>query len=85
MRRFVYKIEPASLIPGDAEYIFESEEDLNAGDVIERVDRHLFIERVEDDDDSNSDSDTSAISRTLHCRLEVDPDAWPGEEDWAGD
>jgi len=85
VRRFVYKIEPASLIPGDAEYIFESEEDLNAGDVIERVDRHLFIERVEDDDDSNSDSDTSAISRTLHCRLEVDPDAWPGEEDWAGD
>ena len=81
MRRFVYKIDPASLIPGDAEYIFESEEDLNAGDVIERVDRHLFIERVEDDDDSNSDSDTSAISRTLHCRLEVDPDAWPGEED----
>ena len=80
----MYKIEPASLIPGDAEYIFESEEDLNAGDVIERVDRHLFIERVEDDD-SNSDSDTSAISRTLHCRLEVDPDAWPGEEDWAGD
>ena len=85
MRRFVYKIEPASLIPGDAEYIFESEEDLKGGDVIERVDRHLFIERVEDDDDSNSDSDTSAISRTLHCRLEVDPDAWPGEEDWAGD
>jgi len=81
----VYKIEPASLIPGDAEYIFESEEDLKGGDVIERVDRHLFIERVEDDDDSNSDSDTSAISRTLHCRLEVDPDAWPGEEDWAGD
>ena len=81
----MYKIEPASLIPGDAEYIFESEEDLNAGDVIERVDRHLFIERVEDDDDSNSDSDTSAISRTLHCRLDVDPDAWPGEEDWAGD
>jgi len=80
----VYKIEPASLIPGDAEYIFESEEDLKGGDVIERVDRHLFIERVEDDD-SNSDSDTSAISRTLHCRLEVDPDAWPGEEDWAGD
>jgi len=85
VRRFVYKIEPASLIPGDAEYIFESEEDLKGGDVIERVDRHLFIERVEDDDDSNSDSDTSAISRTLHCRLEVDPDAWPGEEDWAGD
>ena len=85
MRRFVYKIEPASLIPGDAEYIFESEEDLKGGDVIERVDRHLFIERVEDDDDSNSDSDTSAISRTLHCRLEIDPDAWPGEEDWAGD
>lgn len=81
----MYKIEPASLIPGDAEYIFESEEDLKGGDVIERVDRHLFIERVEDDDDSNSDSDTSAISRTLHCRLEVDPDAWPGEEDWAGD
>jgi len=27
----VYKIDPASLIPGDAEYIFESEEDLKAG------------------------------------------------------
>ena len=80
----MYKIEPASLIPGDAEYIFESEEDLNAGDVIERVDRHLFIERVEDHD-SNSETEMSAISRTLHCRLEVDPDAWPGEEDWAGD
>ena len=84
MRRFVYKIEPASLIPGDAEYIFESEEELKAGDIVERGGRHLFIERVEDDD-SNSDTETSAISRTLHCRLEVDPDAWPGEEDWAGD
>ena len=81
----MYKIEPVSLIPGDAEYILESEEEFKAGDVFERVGRHLFIERVEDDDDSNSDSDTSAISRTLHCRLEVDPDAWPGEEDWAGD
>ena len=81
----MYKIDPASLIPGDAEYIFESEEDLKVGDIFERVGRRLFIERVEDDDDSNSDSDTSAISRTLHCRLEVDPDAWPGEEDWAGD
>lgn len=84
MRRFVYKIEPASLIPGDAEYIFESEEELKAGDIVERVGRHLFIERVEDDD-SNSDTETRTISRTLHCRLEVDPDAWPGEEDWAGD
>jgi hypothetical protein len=80
----VYKIEPASLIPGDAEYIFESEEELKAGDIVERVGRHLFIERVEDDD-SNSDTETRTISRTLHCRLEVDPDAWPGEEDWAGD
>ena len=84
MPRFVYKIEPASLIPGDAEYIFESEEDLNAGDVFERVGRHLFIEQVEDDD-SNEETETSTISRTLHCRLEIDPDAWPGEEDWAGD
>jgi hypothetical protein len=88
----VYKIEPASLIPEDAEYIFESEEDLKAGDVFERVGRRLFIERVEDDDsnsetetseveddDSNSETETSTISRTLHCRLEVDPDAWPGE------
>ena len=80
----MYKIEPASLIPGDAEYIFESEEDLKAGDIFNRVDRRLFIERVEDDD-SNSDAETSTISRTLHCRLEVDPDAWPGEEDWAED
>ncbi len=84
MRRFVYKIEPASLIPGDAEYIFESEEELKAGDIVERVGRHLFIERVEDDD-SNADTETRTISRTLHCRLEVDPDAWPGEEEWAGD
>ena len=83
VRRFVYKIEPASLIPRDAEYIFESEEELKAGDILERVGRHLFVERVEDD--SNSETETSAISRTLHCRLEVDPDAWPGEEDWAGD
>ena len=81
----MYKIDPASLIPGDAEYIFESEEDLKAGAIFERVGRRLFIERVEDDDDSNSDSDTSAISRTLHCRLEVDREAWPGEEDWAAD
>ena len=80
----MYKIEPASLIPGDAEYIFESEEELKAGDIVERVGRHLFIERVEDDD-SNSDTETRTISRTLHCRLEVDPDAWPGEEEWAGD
>ena len=80
----MYKIDPASLIPGDAEYIFESEEDLKAGDIVERVGRHLFIERVEDDD-SNSDTETRTISRTLHCRLEVDPDAWPGEEEWAGD
>jgi len=31
VRRFVYKIDLASLIPGDAEYIFESEDDLKAG------------------------------------------------------
>ena len=80
----MYKIDPASLIPGDAEYIFESEEDLKAGDIVERVGRRLFIERVEDDD-SIRETETSAISRTLHCRLEVDPDAWPGEEDWTPD
>jgi hypothetical protein len=80
----VYKIEPASLIPGDAEYIFESEEELKAGDTIQRVGRHLFIERVEHDD-SNRETETSTIGRTLHCRLELDADAWPGEEDWAGD
>ena len=80
----MYKIEPASLIPGDAEYIFESEEDLKAGAIFERVGRRLFIERVEDDD-SNPETETSAISRTLHCRLEVDREAWPGEEDWAAD
>jgi hypothetical protein len=84
VQRFVYKIEPASLIPGGAEYIFESEEDLKAGDILERAGRHLFIERVEDSH-SYSETETSAISRTLHCRLEVDPDAWPGEEDWAED
>ncbi len=84
MRRFVYKIDPASLIPGDAEYIFESEEDLKAGAIFERVGRRLFIERVEDDD-SNPETETSAISRTLHCRLEVDREAWPGDEDWAAD
>jgi hypothetical protein len=78
----VYKIEPASLIPGDAEYIFESEEDLKAGDILERVGRRLFIERVEDDD-SNRETETNATSRTLHCRLEDDPGAWPGEEDLA--
>ncbi|GEM_PF-4862582 len=81
----MYKIEPASLIPGDAEYIFESEEELKAGDIVERVGRRLFIERVEDDDPGwETETETSAISRTLHCYLEVDPDAWPGEEDWAG-
>ena len=85
MRRFVYKIEPASLIPRDAEYIFESEEELKAGDILERVGRHLFVERVEDDPSNITETETSAISRTLHCRLEVDPDAWPGEEDWAGE
>ena len=73
----MYKIEPASLIPGDAEYIFESEEDLKAGDVVERGGRRLFVERVEDDD-ANSAAETSAINRTLHCRREVDPGAWPG-------
>ena len=80
----MYKIDPASLIPGDAEYIFESEEDLKAGAIFERVGRRLFIERVEDDD-SNPETETSAISRTLHCRLEVDREAWPGDEDWAAD
>ena len=79
----MYKIEPASLIPSDAEYIFESEEDLKAGDVVERAGRHLFVERVQDDD-TTSETETSAISRTLHCRLEVDPDAWPGEKDSTG-
>ena len=80
----MYKIDPASLIPGDAEYIFESEEDLKAGAIFERVGRRLFIERVEDHD-SNSETEMSAISRTLHCRLEVDREAWPGDEDWAAD
>ena len=80
----MYKIDPASLIPGDAEYIFESEEDLKAGAIFERVGRRLFIERVEDDD-SIPETETSAISRTLHCRLEVDREAWPGDEDWAAD
>ena len=56
----MYKIDPASLIPGDAEYIFESEEDLKAGAIFERVGRRLFIERVEDDD-SNPETETSAI------------------------
>ena len=73
----MYKIEPASLIPGDAEYIFESEEDLKAGDVVERAGRRLFVERVEEDD-ANSATETGAINRTLHCRREADPDAWPG-------
>jgi hypothetical protein len=73
----VYKIEPASLIPGDAEYIFESEDDLKAGDVVERAGRRLFVERVEDDDAGATE--TGAINRTLHCRREADPDAWPGE------
>ena len=58
VRRFVYKIEPASLIPRDAEYIFESEEELKAGDILERVGRHLFVERVEDDD-SNPETETT--------------------------
>ena len=80
----MYKIDPASLIPGDAEYIFESEEDLEAGHIFERVGRRLFIERVEDDD-STWETETSAISRTLHCRLEVDSEAWPGEGDRASD
>ncbi len=75
MPSFVYKIEPASLIPDDAEYIFESEEDLKAGDIFERVGRRLIVERVEDDD-TNWETETGSISRTLHCRLEVDPDAW---------
>ena len=79
----MYKIEPASLIPEDAEYIFESEEDLKAGDVFERAGRRLFVERVEDDD-TNWESEAGSISRTLHCRLEVDPDAWPGADDLAG-
>ena len=72
---FVYKIEPGSLIPEDAEYIFESEEDLKAGDIVERAGRRLIVEQVEDDD-STWDTETSTISRTLHCRLGVDPDAW---------
>jgi hypothetical protein len=75
VRRFVYKIEAGSLIPEDAEYIFESEEELKAGDVFERAGRRLIVERVEDHD-TNRETETDAISRTLHCRLEVDPDAW---------
>lgn len=77
MRRFVYKIEPVSLIPEDAEYIFESEEELKVGDVLERAGRRLIVEQVEDDH-THRETETDAISRTLHCRLELDPDAWPG-------
>jgi hypothetical protein len=84
MQRFVYKIEPASLIPSDAEYIFGSEQDLAAGNIFERAGRRLFIERVEDNDDPTSDPEAGTISRTLHCRPEVDPDAWPGDEIRAG-
>ena len=73
----MYKIEPASLIPADAEYIFESEEDLKAGDVVDRAGRRLLVERVQDDD-ATSETETSAINRTLHCRLKVDPEGWPG-------
>jgi hypothetical protein len=75
---FVYKIEPVELIPEDAEYIFESEEELKAGDEFERAGRRLVVERVEDDE-ASSESETGSMSKTLHCRLEVDPDAWPGE------
>jgi hypothetical protein len=78
----VYKIEPASLIPADAEYVFESEEDFKAGDVFQRVGRRLLIERVEDHFDQ--ESETEALSRTLHCRLEADADAWPGQEEAEG-
>lgn len=78
MRRFVYKIEPVSLIPGDAEYIFESEEELKPGEVFERAGRRLTVERVEGDH-THGETETDAISRTLYCRLEVEPDApWPG-------
>jgi len=72
--RFVYKIEPASLIPEDAEYIFESEEDLKAGDEFERAGRRLFVELVEDDD-TGWQTETGSISRTLRCRR-VDADVW---------
>ena len=74
VRRFVYTIVPASLIPEDAEYIFESAEELKAGDEFERAGRRLLVERVEEDDTS-SEPQTGSISRTLHCR-EVEADAW---------
>ena len=74
MRRFVYTIMPASLIPEDAEYIFESAEELKVGDEVERAGRRLLVERVEEDD-ASSDPESGSISRTLHCR-EVDVDAW---------
>ncbi len=78
MRRFVYKIEPVSLIPEDAEYIFESEEELKPGEVFERAGRRLTVKRVEDDH-THGETETDAISRTLYCRLEIGPDApWPG-------
>ena len=65
---------PASLIPEDAEYIFESAEELKVGDEVERAGRRLLVERVEEDD-ASSDPESGSISRTLHCR-EVDVDAW---------
>jgi hypothetical protein len=75
VRRFVYTIVPASLIPEeDAEYIFETEEDLQVGDEFERAGRRLFVEQV-DEDETSSEPKTGSISRTLHCR-EVEADAW---------
>ncbi len=74
MPRFVYKIVPASLIPEDAEYLFESDDDLKVGDEFERAGRRLSVELVEDAD-TGSQTETGLISRTLHCR-EVDPDVW---------
>jgi len=74
VRRFVYTIVPASLIPEDAEYIFESAEELGGGDEFERAGRRLLVERVEEGE-ASSESERGSISRTLHCR-EVEADAW---------
>jgi hypothetical protein len=74
VRTFVYTILPASLIPEAAEYIFESAEELEAGDEFERAGRRLLVERVEEDE-ASSEPASGSISRTLHCR-EVEADVW---------
>ena len=74
MPRFVYKIEPVSLIPDDAEYIFESEQELKPGDVFERTGVQLFVEDVVVDEATTWEDEPkeASISKTLHCRLVVD-------------